>query len=139
MATTRETAIRALGEIALRVNDLNSMQGFYEEVIGLELMRLFPSSAFFKIADGYAGHTQILALFDRTSQHPDVPVSAEHSTIDHIAFAIAQSDFEAEKSRLESHGLEVQVTDHAWVHWRSMYVQDPEDNTVELVCYDAAV
>jgi catechol 2,3-dioxygenase len=134
-----ERVIKGLGEVALRVNDLDTMQQFYEDVVGLELMQRFPSSAFFKIADGYAGHTQILALFNRTSQHPDVPVSAEHSTIDHIAFAIAQSDFEAEKSRLESHGLEVRMADHAWVHWRSMYVQDPEDNTVELVCYDAAV
>ena len=60
--------IKALGEIALRVDDLDSMQAFYQDVIGLELMRRFPDAAFFKIADGYGGHTQILALFDRSSQ-----------------------------------------------------------------------
>ncbi len=39
MAATR--AIRGLGEIALRVADLDRMQGFYQEVIGLELLRRF--------------------------------------------------------------------------------------------------
>jgi catechol-2,3-dioxygenase len=59
------TAVRALGEVALRVNDLDRSQAFYADVIGLELMRRFEHSAFFRIADGYAGHTAILALFDR--------------------------------------------------------------------------
>ena len=40
--------IQGLGEIALRVNDLDAMQRFYSDVIGLELMRRFPRSAFLK-------------------------------------------------------------------------------------------
>jgi catechol-2,3-dioxygenase len=59
------TAVRALGEVALRVNDLDNSQAFYADVIGLELMRRFEHAAFFRIAEGYAGHTAILALFDR--------------------------------------------------------------------------
>jgi catechol-2,3-dioxygenase len=35
-------AIRGLGEIALRVEDLGRMQRFYEETIGLELSKRFP-------------------------------------------------------------------------------------------------
>lgn len=31
----QQRAVRALGEIALRVKDLDSMQRFYEEVVGL--------------------------------------------------------------------------------------------------------
>jgi len=62
----KSTAVRGLGEIALRVNNLDAMQKFYEEVIGLPLMTRFPNVAFFKIADGYGGHTQVLALFDRS-------------------------------------------------------------------------
>jgi catechol-2,3-dioxygenase len=58
----KRTAVRGLGEIALRVNDLDAMQRFYEEVVGLPLMTRFPNSAFFKIAEGYGGHTQVLAL-----------------------------------------------------------------------------
>jgi len=36
-------------------------------------------------------------------------------------------------------GLQVETAEHAWVHWRSLDVSDPEGNQVELVCYDASV
>lgn len=134
-----ERPIRALGEIALRVHDLGEMQRFYEEVIGLKLMRRFEKSAFFQIAEGYAGHTQILALFDRSDEPGYTSPSAERSTIDHIAFGIALADYPAEKQRLQSLGTEVRTAEHAWVHWRSLYVKDPEGNTVELVCHDVSV
>ena len=62
---TIANSVKALGEIALRVENLDEMQRFYQEVIGLTLMKRFENAAFFKIADGHAGHTQILALFDR--------------------------------------------------------------------------
>jgi catechol-2,3-dioxygenase len=140
-STTNEkrTVVRGLGEIALRVNDLAAMQQFYEQVIGLPLMARFPNSAFFKIADGYGGHTQALALFDR-SENPGVrPTDAATSTIDHIAFEIPLADFADELKRLEGLGLQVETAEHAWAHWRSLYVSDPEGNQVELVCYDASV
>jgi hypothetical protein len=65
--------------------------------------------------------------------------SAETSTIDHIAFEIPLADFEGEKKRLEGLGLRVETAEHAWVHWRSLYVTDPDGNQVELVCYDESV
>jgi len=40
---------------------------------------------------------------------------------------------------LEQHGLQVDSAEHAWVHWRSLYVNDPEGNRVEFVCYDDSV
>jgi catechol-2,3-dioxygenase len=128
------TAVRTLGEVALRVNDLDRSQAFYADVIGLEFMRRFEHSAFFRIADGYAGHTAILALFDRKN-----PVAQEHSTVDHLAFTIALTDYEAEKRRLEELGLTVTTATHEWVQWRSLYVEDPDGNEVELVCYDPKV
>ncbi len=51
---------------SLCVNNLDAMQKFYEEVMALPLMTRFPNAAFFKIADGYGGHSQVLALFDRS-------------------------------------------------------------------------
>src|ERR1700756_5499891 len=131
-STTNEkrTVVRGLGEIALRVNNLNAMQRFYEQVIGLPLMTRVPSCAFFKIADGYGGHTQVLALFDRSNSPGYRGTNAATSTIDHIAFEIPLSDFENELKRLRALGLEVETAEHAWVHWRSLYVTDPEGNQV---------
>src|ERR1022692_4010260 len=130
----KRTAVRGLGEIALRVTNLDAMQKFYEEVIGLPLMTRVPNCAFFKIADGFGGHTQVLALFDR-SQNPGYRgTDAATTTIDHIAFEIALADFADELGRLKGLGLQVETAEHAWMHWRSLYVADPEGNQVELVC-----
>ena len=60
------TPIKALGEVAFRVKDLKAMVDFYQNIIGLELMRLEDAFAFFRIAEGFAGHTTVLALFDRS-------------------------------------------------------------------------
>ena len=135
----RRTSVRGLGEIAFRVNNLDAMQRFYEQVIGLPLMTRFPDCAFFKIADGHGGHTQVLALFDRSGSHGYRGLDAALSTIDHIAFEIPLADFADERKRLESLGLQVETAEHSWVHWRSLYVRDPEGNQVELVCYDDSV
>jgi catechol-2,3-dioxygenase len=55
----KRTVVRGLEEIAVRVNDLDAMQEFYEEIIGLPLMARDPTCAFFKIAEG---HTQSARL-----------------------------------------------------------------------------
>jgi catechol-2,3-dioxygenase len=128
------TTIRALGEVALRVNDLAAMRRFYEGTLGLEPLGVFEHAIFYRIAPGHGGHTQVFVLFAR-----GVPVSARATTVDHVAFTIDRQDFEGERARLEGLGLAVEVADHAWVHWRSLYVRDPEGNEIELVCYDPAV
>jgi catechol 2,3-dioxygenase-like lactoylglutathione lyase family enzyme len=135
----KRTVVRGLAEIALRVNNLDVMQKFYAEVIGLPLINRFPNAAFFKIADGYGGHTQVLALFDRSGGSGHRGTDAATSTIDHLAFEIPLADFAGERTRLEALGFQVETAEHAWVHWRSLYVADPEGNQVELVCYDASV
>ncbi|MGB0386708.1 MAG: VOC family protein [Ardenticatenaceae bacterium] len=139
MSTQPTSRVKALGEIAFRVEDLDRMQSFYEEVVGLRLMRRYPNSAFFNIAEGFEGHTQILALFDRTGSAGYSGLDAVRTTVDHIAFSISLDDFETERQRLEGLGLEVTTTTHAWVQWRSLYVNDPEGNRVEFVCYDESI
>ena len=141
----RERPVKALGEIVLRVRDLKTMQDFYENIIGLELMKRFEDDVvFFKVAPGYGGHTQVLGLF-RESLPPDhasrrfTRLDAQATTLHHLAFVISQADYASEKERLQQLGLEVEVQEHEWVHWRSLYVPDPEGNLVELVCYDASV
>ena len=39
------------------------MKAFYANIIGLELIKEFPKVAFFKIAEGFGGHTQVIGLF----------------------------------------------------------------------------
>ena len=80
--------IKALGEIALRVENLDAMQAFYEDVVGLELMQRFEHATFFPIAEGYGGHTQIIALFDRSGDPDYKGIRPAHTTVDHFALPL---------------------------------------------------
>jgi len=141
--TTRP--IKALGEVVLRVRDLDTMQEFYEKAVGLELLERDENiMAFFRIAPDYEGHTQTLALFDQSGQADHrsrryTGVDTEKSTLHHIAFTISASDHEIEKERLQNLGLDVETVEHVWQHYRSLYITDPEGNVVEFVCYDPSV
>ena len=138
---THNRTIGGLAEIALRVNDLEKMTDFYQTVIGLELMSRSEKMVFFRIAEGFAGHTQVLALFDRRPDNDRdssgyVAPESARSSVDHLAFAIASKDFESELHRLRALGYNVRLAYHDWVQWQSLYISDPEGNLVELVCFD---
>ena len=131
--------IRGLAEIALRVRDLDAMQNFYANMVGLELLQRFDTSAFFRIAEGVGGHTQIPAMFDRRSTVDYVVPEFARTTVDHLAFGVLLADFESELARLKSLGLDVTTAEHAWVQWRSLYVSDTDGNRVKLVCIDESI
>jgi catechol-2,3-dioxygenase len=126
--------VKGLGEVSLQVRDLNAMHKFYEEVVGLEVLRRDDSFVFFKVADGYGGHSQNLALFEASNT-----LNPQESTLHHIALNVALEDFETEKMRLEGLGLKLHVTVHEWLHVRSLYFYDPEGNHLEFVAYDETV
>ena len=138
-----DSRVKGLGEVSLRVMNLNVMQKFYEEVVGLEVLRRDESFVFFKIAEGYGGHSQNLALFAAQAldflEQKSLELSPEKTTLHHIAFNIALEDYQTEQARLEGLGLKVVATEHAWLHVRSLDFPDPEQNLLEFVCYDASV
>ena len=127
--------VKGLGEVSIQVKDLDTMHKFYEEVVGLEVLRRDEDFVFFKVAEGYGGHTQNLALFEAKSEQ----LKYEGSTLHHIALNVALEDFEAERIRLESLGLKVNATIYEWLHVRSLYFYDPEGNHLEFVAYDETV
>jgi catechol-2,3-dioxygenase len=123
-----------LGEVALRVNDLDAVRAFYRDVVGLEEWRGGDGYQFFRVADGVEGHPQVLVLFDR-----EVEVSPAGTTLDHIAFVIDLEDYARRRTQLEEAGLEVTPKTFDFFRWRSLFVEDPEGNRVEFVCYDPSV
>jgi catechol 2,3-dioxygenase len=117
------------------------MQEFYENILGLELFERYDNIVFFRIAPGSDSPMQALVLIGdlggsdhKTRQYTGLDI--EKTTLHHFAFAISQSDFRTEYDRLQALGLDVETRVHVWVHYRSLYVCDPDGNVVELVCYD---
>jgi catechol 2,3-dioxygenase len=131
-----------VGEVVVRVADLDRSIAFYRDILGFELIRVLHSAiAFMRVADGVQGHTQIIGLFGRewpagrTDKTWD-GCAPRLSTLHHFAIEIAREDYERTLGYLSAQGLNPNTAIHSWIGWRSIYVSDPDDNTVEFVCYD---
>jgi catechol-2,3-dioxygenase len=124
---------RALGEIAIRCTDIAAMIEFYENVIGLERLADRNNNAitFFKIAEGYAGHTCVLALFQ--DQNPTA--SGPSSSLHHIALSLPHDEQDAVVRWYEKIGQPYTIEHFDWIGWRGIFTKDPEGNTVELVAH----
>jgi catechol 2,3-dioxygenase-like lactoylglutathione lyase family enzyme len=132
-----------IAEVGLRVKDLPRMVGFYQDALGLVIVRAFPKYVFMKAGElnsplGRGGHPQLLVLFDR-----EVALDIAVTTLDHLAFEIHFEQFAAERERLQGVGLELidraWTGIHAWLRARSLFFDDPEGNTIELIAHDPSM
>jgi len=149
MSKDRGFRARALGEIAIRCADMNAMVAFYETVIGLERLHGDYNSAivFFRIAEGFGGHTQVLALFHhsvslRPGLHPSGtarPVTGAGSALHHIALSLPFEEQDAVLRWYDEIGQPYRIEEFGWIGWRGVFTEDPEGNTVELVAYDSSM
>ena len=143
--TKRGFKIRALGEIAIRCADMDAMVIFYRDILGLELLSggHRNSITFFKIADGFAGHTSVLALFQHDPENPAMhgrsnhqPITGERSSLHHLALTVPFGEQQNLMDWYDSLGQDYHVEEFAWIGWRGVFTKDPEGNTVELVARD---
>ena len=137
MARTRGFRPRALGEIAIRCADLTAMEAFYRDIIGLAPL---PGDygahiRFFRIAEGVAGHTTVLALFHDTGDFAPGAGGSLH----HLALSLPADELTAVTAWYDSIGQTYSVQDFPWIGWRGVFTRDPEGNTVELVAYDPSM
>ncbi|MEM7042832.1 MAG: VOC family protein [Pseudomonadota bacterium] len=144
----RNFNVRALGEIAIRCADLENMAAFYRDIIGLEHLSGDHRDGiiFFKIAEGFAGHTAVLALFrpdaGRPELHPqgtEPPATGAGSSLHHLALSMPFDEQEAVMRWYKRNGIEYHVQIFDWIGWRGIFTTDPEGNTVELVAYDRSL
>lgn len=148
MEKQRNFRPRALGEIAIRCADIKAMAAFYGDVLGLEHLSggHRDGIVFFKIAEGFGGHTSVLALFRHDAGRPDLhatgndrPETGAGSSLHHIALSLPFAEQQAVMDWYEHLGLEYTVQTFGWIGWRGIFTRDPEGNTVELVAYDASL
>ena len=135
--------IKGLGELVLRVNDMELMKNFYLKTIGFELMHESEQYTFFKITEGVGGHTQTLALFAKhnlTAFNEELKaIIPEHTTLHHFAFEIELLDYEEVLLLCKRNKIAYETKIFEWVKWKSIFIKDPESNIVEFVCYDPEI
>jgi catechol-2,3-dioxygenase len=118
------------------------MKDLYSRIVGLELMKEFDGIAFFLPRATVGTHRY--SVCSRKADLPRYRKPAggqipEVTALHHFAFEIDKAHHQSELERLTGLGLTVTTATHRWCHWRSIYVLDPEENVVELVCYDESV
>ena len=138
-------SITGIAEISLRVHDLDLMRRFYEQVMGLQVLRENKhgegTAAFYAVGAG----DDNLALFEETlmdwyTRGKSPQIDPKGTTLAHFAFSIALDDFESEKKRLEQLGIEIVYSGtSSWMHCRMFYFFDPEGNLIEFKSHDESI
>ncbi len=111
--------IRGLNHLTLATADLDRAVAFYSDVLGFELKKRWTGGAYLQ-----AG-----ALWICLSPDPEAR-TRPHSDYTHLAFDVAQADFESAVERLKNTGA------HCWKDNRSegesFYFLDPDGHKLEL-------
>ena len=138
-------SITGIAEIALRVHDLDLMRRFYEQVIGLEVLREKErrdgKAIFYAVGAG----NDHLALFEEKwidwfTRDKSPQIDPKLTSLSHFALSIALDDFESEKKRIEQLGIEIVHSNaSSWLHCRMFYFFDPEGNLIEFNSHDESI
>jgi catechol 2,3-dioxygenase-like lactoylglutathione lyase family enzyme len=126
--------VRGFDHIVLRVRDKERMLAFYCDVLGLAVDRDRPEIGLTHVRAG----TQMIDLV--TVDGPlgragGEPPGREGRNLDHFALQVRHFDAAAIRAHLAAHGIEVAEEGERYGAegtGPSLYVRDPEGNTVEL-------
>ena len=115
------------------VEDLDRAEGFYGNLLGLEkILREDGRHVFFR-----CGQTVLLCFIAAKTISP-IPGAAlpvpTHGTTGpgHICFSMDGGDLDDLILRFEAHGVEVEADFHWPNGARSVYVRDPDENSIEF-------
>jgi catechol 2,3-dioxygenase-like lactoylglutathione lyase family enzyme len=122
--------VTGVNELVLEVVDLEASERLYAEILGLPVVDRWPDREAVWVMAG--GRTRI-GLW-----RPQVGLFGSRGGLHvHFAMHIAEEDYDAAVERLRSLGQEVEETVFEGAG-RSVYVNDPDGNLVELWTWDVA-
>jgi catechol 2,3-dioxygenase-like lactoylglutathione lyase family enzyme len=117
--------VKCLDHVVLRVADMDRAIAFYEQVLGLHVERRLQSIGLVQLRAGSA----MIDLVPRTEDEDD------GRNMDHFAVRIEEMDVPALTAHLQRQGIdpgEVRRRYGAEGYGSSIYITDPDGNTVEL-------
>ena len=127
-------AIQGFDHIVLRVRDKDAMLGFYVGVLGLAVDRDRPELGLTHVRAG-PQMIDIITLDGRLGQLGGEGPGKEGRNLDHFALQVRPFDEAAIRAHLAAHGVAVVEEGSRYGadgDGLSLYVHDPEGNTVEL-------
>jgi catechol 2,3-dioxygenase-like lactoylglutathione lyase family enzyme len=122
--------VTGVNELVLEVVDLEASERFYAVILGLPVVDRWPDREAVWVM---AGERTRIGLW-----RPQVGLFGSRGGLHvHFALHIAEEDYDAAVERLRSLGQEVEETVFEGAG-RSVYVNDPDGNLVELWTWDVA-
>ena len=134
MKTNKPINVRQIDHVVIRVVDLDNMVAWYRDVLGCDLER---GPGDYRIAQLRAG-ASLIDLVDANGpfgkQAGDLPDN-NTPNMDHVCFQVYPWDTEAIQAQLRIHDVEFDEVGNrygATGMGPSIYLKDPEGNTIEL-------
>ena len=126
-------SIRGLAEVVLNVHDVAASLAFYQDLLELPVISPpdFQGPVFLQAGPGQAGIPQMIVL---VALPPDAPAFSPPRTLHHLALEVAPEDFDAVSARLQAYGYTPRGGQHPVIRSRTLYVDDPDGNEVEIIC-----
>ncbi len=126
--------IREIDHVVLRVVDLARMERFYREVLGCTVARRQEAIGLIQLRAGSA-LVDLVPVDGKLGRMGGAAPGKEGRNVDHICFRLEPFDEAAIRAHLAAHGVVAGPTDSrfgAEGEGPSIYLQDPEGNTIEL-------
>ena len=126
--------IREIDHLVLRVRDVDAMVRFYGEVLGCPVHRIDDRIRLVQLRAG-RGLIDLIPLDSELGRAGGVGPGREGRNMDHFCLRVDPWDAEAIRAHLRAHGVDpgpVAQRFGAEGQGPSMYLSDPEGNTVEL-------
>jgi glyoxylase I family protein len=133
-STVRLIQIQDIDHVVLRAKDLPRMVQFYCDVIGCSVEWDRPDRGLVHLRAGRC-MIDLVSVDGPTGQRGGAAPGAEGHNMDHLCLRIKAFDVDTIVKHLEAHGAKVgKISDRFGAEGRGMsiYLQDPEGNTVEL-------
>jgi len=131
---TNPIAVTGFDHIVLRVRDKDRMLGFYRDVLGLSVDRDRPELGLTHIRAG-AQMIDLVTLDGPLGRMGGEGPGQEGRNLDHFALQVRPFDETAIRAHLAAHGVRIVEEGQRYGadgDGLSLYIRDPEGNTVEL-------
>jgi glyoxylase I family protein len=126
--------IREIDHIVLRVRDVDAMTRFYGEVLGCPVHRVDEKIRLVQLRAG-RGLIDLIPVDSDLGRAGGAAPGREGRNVDHFCLRVDPWDADAIRAHLRAHGVEpgaVALRFGAEGQGPSLYLSDPEGNTVEL-------
>ncbi len=133
-AHTAPVQVAALDHLVLRVADLERASAFYRDVLGCAVEKWQPDLGLLQLRAG-AALIDLVALDGLLGREGGAGPGCEGRNLDHFCLRLECFDEAALRAHLTAHGIDAGPAAQRYGaegYGASIYIQDPDGNTVEL-------